>query len=221
MTFPPEVTSALIHSGPGAESLIEASAAWQQLGTNLEESAGVTAVALSSLVGSWQGPSAIAMAQAVEPYLTWLRNHGAASSAERLFGAGRRSGVQRRQRGGGSCLTGHCQQDAAGAVAGHQHIGGQPSGYRPNRRPIPGHVGEQLGGDESLSGGLGTSHHHAASVLFAALDYQSNWAGRSGQGDAHHRRRRSDQPRLRGPDERLFRSGQPVGEPVHFVRISL
>jgi PPE-repeat protein len=73
MTFPPEVTSALIHSGPGAESLIEASAAWQQLGTNLEESAGVTAVALSSLVGSWQGPSAIAMAQAVEPYLTWLR----------------------------------------------------------------------------------------------------------------------------------------------------
>jgi PPE-repeat protein len=111
MTFPPEVTSALIHSGPGAESLIEASAAWQQLGTNLEESAGVTAVALSSLVGSWQGPSAIAMAQAVEPYLTWLRNHGAASSAERLFGAGRRSGVQRRQRGDGSCLTGHCQQD--------------------------------------------------------------------------------------------------------------
>ena len=73
MTFPPEVTSALIHSGPGVESLIEASAAWQQLGTNLEESAGVTAVALSSLVGSWQGPSAIAMAQAVEPYLTWLR----------------------------------------------------------------------------------------------------------------------------------------------------
>src|ERR1700745_443025 len=73
MTFPPEVTSALIHSGPGAESLIEASAAWQQVGTNLEESAGVTAVALSSLVGSWQGPSAIAMAQAVEPYLTWLR----------------------------------------------------------------------------------------------------------------------------------------------------
>ena len=58
-------------------------------------------------------------------------------------------------------------------------------------------------------------------VLFAALDYQSNWAGRSGQGDAHHRRRRSDQPRLREPDERLFRSGQPVGEPVHFVRISL
>jgi PPE-repeat protein len=74
MSFaPPEVTSALIHSGPGAESLIEASVAWQQLGSNLEESAASSAVAVSSLTGVWQGPSALAMTQAVEPYLTWLR----------------------------------------------------------------------------------------------------------------------------------------------------
>ena len=71
--LPPEVTSALIHSGPGAESLAEASAAWQQLGTNLEESAGVYAAALSPLTAVWQGPSSAAMAQAVQPYLTWLR----------------------------------------------------------------------------------------------------------------------------------------------------
>ena len=73
LTLPPEITSALIHSGPGAESLIEAAAAWQLLGTNLEESASTSASVLSSLAGSWHGPSALAMVQAVEVYLTWIR----------------------------------------------------------------------------------------------------------------------------------------------------
>ena len=71
--LPPEVTSALIHSGPGADSFIEASGAWQRLAASLEESAGINAAALSSLNGAWHGPSAAAMTQAVEPYLTWLR----------------------------------------------------------------------------------------------------------------------------------------------------
>ena len=72
-TFPPEVTSVLIHAGPGPESLIEASTAWQRLGTSLEDSAAINGTAVSSLVGAWQGPSALAMTSAVEPYLTWLR----------------------------------------------------------------------------------------------------------------------------------------------------
>ncbi|HUB53992.1 MAG TPA: PPE family protein [Mycobacterium sp.] len=72
-TLPPEVTSALIHSGPGAESLIAASGAWQQLGANLEDSAENYAAALSSLTETWQGPSSAAMAQAVQPYLAWLQ----------------------------------------------------------------------------------------------------------------------------------------------------
>jgi PPE-repeat protein len=72
-TLPPEVISALIHAGPGAQSLIEASDAWQRLGTNLEESAGINGAALSALTEDWHGPSASAMAQAVAPYLTWLR----------------------------------------------------------------------------------------------------------------------------------------------------
>jgi PPE-repeat protein len=71
--MPPEVTSALIHSGPGAESLIEASGAWQELGANLEDSAENYLAALSSLTGTWHGPSAAAMVQAVEPYLAWLQ----------------------------------------------------------------------------------------------------------------------------------------------------
>ncbi len=71
-TLPPEVTSALIHSGPGAGSLIEASGAWEQLGNNLEDSAETYSATLSSVTASWQGPAAAAMAQAVKPYLTWL-----------------------------------------------------------------------------------------------------------------------------------------------------
>jgi PPE-repeat protein len=73
ISLPPEVTSALIHSGPGAESLIEASSAWQQLGAELGETVPIYASVVSSLTQAWQGASSMAMAQAVEPYLTWLR----------------------------------------------------------------------------------------------------------------------------------------------------
>ncbi|MGB6516238.1 MAG: PPE family protein, partial [Mycobacterium sp.] len=72
-TLPPEITSALIHTGPGAESLIAASAAWQQLGTTLEDSAENYGATLSSLTATWHGPSSATMVQAVEPYVTWLR----------------------------------------------------------------------------------------------------------------------------------------------------
>jgi PPE-repeat protein len=72
-TLPPELTSALIHTGPGAQSLIEASSAWESLGNELEDSAETYAAAVASLTGSWQGSSAAAMTQAVEPYLAWLQ----------------------------------------------------------------------------------------------------------------------------------------------------
>ena len=73
MTMPPEISSALIHSGPGAESLLAAAAAWQQLGVTLEDSAESYDAALSSLDSNWLGPSSATMVQAVEPYVTWLR----------------------------------------------------------------------------------------------------------------------------------------------------
>ncbi|MCV7328929.1 PPE family protein [Mycobacterium cookii] len=81
-TVPPEITSALIHSGPGAESLIAAAAAWQQLGTTLEDTAESYAAALTSLDGTWHGPSSAQMLQAVEPYVTWLR--GTAQQAQQV-----------------------------------------------------------------------------------------------------------------------------------------
>ena len=72
-TLPPEVISALIHSGPGAESLANAAAAWQQLSANLEDAADNYASSLSSMDQAWYGPSSAAMVQSVTPYVTWLR----------------------------------------------------------------------------------------------------------------------------------------------------
>jgi PPE-repeat protein len=71
--LPPEITAALIHSGPGAGSWIEASGVWQRLGIELEESVPGYGSVLSSLTDAWGGPSSTAMIQAVEPYLAWLR----------------------------------------------------------------------------------------------------------------------------------------------------
>lgn len=79
---PPEVTSTLIHSGPGVGSLIEAAAAWQSLAVELENTVSGYASSLSSLIESWDGPSAMAMLQAVQPYLLWLR--GTAQQAQQM-----------------------------------------------------------------------------------------------------------------------------------------
>lgn len=71
-TLAPEVTSALIHSGPGAESLVVASGAWQRLSGELEDSARHWAAVLTSLGQAWHGPSCAAMLRAVVPYVAWL-----------------------------------------------------------------------------------------------------------------------------------------------------
>ena len=85
-TLPPEVISALIHSGPGAESLANAAAAWQQLSANLEDAADNYAASLSSMDQSWYGPSSAAMFQSVTPYVTWLRTTAQQRSDERRVG---------------------------------------------------------------------------------------------------------------------------------------
>ncbi|MDT5147338.1 MAG: hypothetical protein QOC58_1983 [Mycobacterium sp.] len=82
MSLPPEITSALIHSGPGAGSLIAASAAWEELGAELEDTADSYAMVVSGLSGTWQGPSSMAMSEAVQPYLAWMR--GTAQQARQL-----------------------------------------------------------------------------------------------------------------------------------------
>ena len=67
LALPPEVTSALVHSGPGAGSLIEASAAWQRIGTELGQLGQHLHVGGVFAGGLWDGPSSAAMVQAVPP----------------------------------------------------------------------------------------------------------------------------------------------------------
>jgi len=69
---PPEVISGQLYSGPGADPLFAAAAAWSGLGAELHAAASSYQAALASLSGGWQGPAAAAMAAAAAPYVTWL-----------------------------------------------------------------------------------------------------------------------------------------------------
>jgi len=70
---PPELISAKIYSGPGAESLTAAAAAWDALAGELQSTATQFQSTIASLVGGdWTGPSAEAAAAAAAPYASWL-----------------------------------------------------------------------------------------------------------------------------------------------------
>ncbi|UVO12086.1 PPE family protein [Mycobacterium sp. SVM_VP21] len=69
---PPEIISGQLYSGPGADPLFAAAAAWSGLGAELHAAALSYQSALASLSGGWQGPAAAAMADAAAPYVTWL-----------------------------------------------------------------------------------------------------------------------------------------------------
>jgi PPE-repeat protein len=70
---PPELISAKIYSGPGAESLTAASAAWDALAAELQSTAAQFGSTIAGLVGGdWTGPSAEAAAAAAAPFVSWL-----------------------------------------------------------------------------------------------------------------------------------------------------
>ncbi len=148
--LPPEVTSALIHSGPGADSLIEASGAWQRLGTSLEESAATNAATLASLNGAWHGPSAAAMTQAVEPYLTWLRTTAqqcqqmavAAQDAVAAFNSARSSVVP--------VASVSANRTRLTKLLATNRFGINLPAIAETEDEYQEHVGEQLGGNESI-----------------------------------------------------------------------
>jgi PPE-repeat protein len=68
---PPEITSALIHSGPGPGTWLTAANTWRQLAIEL----GQTAADYASTVAGipWRGPSATAMTLSTLPYIAWLQ----------------------------------------------------------------------------------------------------------------------------------------------------
>src|SRR6201996_8805123 len=71
--LPPEINSTRMYAGPGPGSMLTAAAAWQSLADELNSAAASCGSVVSSLTtGPWAGPSAVAMAAAVAPYVTWL-----------------------------------------------------------------------------------------------------------------------------------------------------
>ena len=68
---PPEITSALIHSGPGPGSLLTAANAWRELAIELGQTAANYAAIVAAI--PWQGPSATAMTASTLPYVAWMQ----------------------------------------------------------------------------------------------------------------------------------------------------
>ncbi|MCV7428696.1 PPE family protein, partial [Mycobacterium montefiorense] len=70
---PPEITSALMYSGPGSGPLMAAAAAWDGLAVELGTAAnGYSSVISELTIGPWVGPASTAMVVAVSPFASWI-----------------------------------------------------------------------------------------------------------------------------------------------------
>ncbi|OCB52112.1 hypothetical protein A5677_21985 [Mycobacterium malmoense] len=75
---PPEYNSARMYTGPGPEALTAAASAWNGLAAELNSTAlGYDKVTTALSGEEWLGPAAASMAQAVAPYVAWLRTTAA------------------------------------------------------------------------------------------------------------------------------------------------
>lgn len=72
--LPPEINSARMYSGPGSAPLLQAATAWERLANGLNATAAAYSAVISGLTADeWRGPSALSMAAAAAPYVTWMR----------------------------------------------------------------------------------------------------------------------------------------------------
>ncbi len=69
--LPPEINSARIYAGPGPGPLLTAAEAWDGLAAQLHTTAEAYSSVISGLTTAWRGPSSVAMANAVAPYVAW------------------------------------------------------------------------------------------------------------------------------------------------------
>jgi PPE-repeat protein len=73
--FPPEFNSGRMYSGPGAQSMRAAAAAWEDIASELQSAAASYSSVISTLTGeAWSGPSALSMEAAVTPYVSWMQS---------------------------------------------------------------------------------------------------------------------------------------------------
>jgi PPE-repeat protein len=80
-TYPPEINSVRMYTGPGAAPMLTAAQAWQGLAAELHSAASSYQSVISGLTtGPWQGPASASMAAAAATYVTWL--NAAAAQAE-------------------------------------------------------------------------------------------------------------------------------------------
>jgi PPE-repeat protein len=80
-TYPPEINSLRMYTGPGAAPMLTAAQAWQGLAAELHSAASSYQSVVSGLTaGPWLGPASTSMAAAAASYVTWL--NAAAAQAE-------------------------------------------------------------------------------------------------------------------------------------------
>jgi PPE-repeat protein len=71
--MPPEINSTRMYTGPGSGPMMAAAAAWNSTAADLSTTAaGAQSVIAELAGGEWLGPSSVAMATAVQPYIEWL-----------------------------------------------------------------------------------------------------------------------------------------------------
>lgn len=79
--YPPEYNSGRMYVGAGSGPLLDAAAAWDELAEELQTTGASYSSTIETLTtGPWTGPSSIAMAAAVAPYVAWI--HATAAQAE-------------------------------------------------------------------------------------------------------------------------------------------